>query len=53
MINIEKHIEHWREGSDEDFEVAGQLIRSNRIRRFVLSAPFPGKNVKSFLLFAL
>ena len=32
MINIEKHIEHWREGSDEDFEVAGQLIRSNRIR---------------------
>jgi len=32
MINIEKHIEHWRKGSDEDFEVANQLIKSNKIR---------------------
>jgi HEPN domain-containing protein len=32
MVNIEKHIEHWRKGSDEDFEVANQLINSNKIR---------------------
>ena len=32
MINIEKHIQHWRKGSDEDFEVASQLINSNKIR---------------------
>ena len=32
MINKEKHIEHWKNGSDEDFEVAQQLIRSNKVR---------------------
>jgi HEPN domain-containing protein len=32
MINTKKHIEHWKNGSDEDFEVAQQLIRSNKIR---------------------
>lgn len=32
MINIEKHIEHWKKGSDEDFDVANQLIKSNKIR---------------------
>ena len=32
MINIEKHIKHWKKGSDEDFEVANQLIKSNKIR---------------------
>ena len=32
MVDIEKHISHWQTGADEDFEVAGQLIKSNRIR---------------------
>jgi len=32
MVNIEKHIAHWRTGAEEDFEVAGQLIKSNKIR---------------------
>ena len=32
MINTQKHIEYWRQGVDEDFEVAQQLIRSNKIR---------------------
>ena len=32
MVNIEKHIEHWKNGSNEDFEVANQLIKSNKIR---------------------
>ncbi len=32
MVNIEKHISHWRNGADEDFEVANQLIRSGKIR---------------------
>ena len=32
MINTEKHIEHWQKGSNEDFEVANQLIKSNKIR---------------------
>ncbi len=32
MVNIEKHISHWRTGAEEDFEVADQLIKSNKIR---------------------
>ncbi len=32
MINIDKHIAYWKNGSEEDFEVAEQLIRSGKIR---------------------
>jgi len=32
MVNIDKHISHWRNGAEEDFEVADQLIRSGKIR---------------------
>ncbi len=32
MVNIEKHVSYWKNGAEEDFEVADQLIRSNRIR---------------------
>ncbi len=32
MINIEKHISHWQSGAEEDFEVAKQLIESDKIR---------------------
>ena len=32
MVNIEKHISHWRIGAEEDLEAADQLIRSNKIR---------------------
>jgi len=31
-MNIEKHIAHWREGSDEDFQVARDLVESERLR---------------------
>jgi HEPN domain-containing protein len=32
MMDIEKHIAHWLTGAEEDFEVAGQLIQSKKIR---------------------
>jgi len=32
MVNIEKHISYWKNGAEEDFEVADQLIRSGKIR---------------------
>jgi len=32
MVNIEKHISHWKNGADEDFEVADHLIKSGKIR---------------------
>ena len=32
MVNIEKHIAHWQDGANEDWEVAKQLIYSNKIR---------------------
>lgn len=32
MVNIEKHISHWKIGAEEDFEVADHLIRSGKIR---------------------
>ena len=32
MVNIEKHISYWRNGAEEDFEVANQLIGSDKIR---------------------
>ena len=32
MVNIDKHISHWRYGAEEDLEVANQLIESGKIR---------------------
>jgi HEPN domain-containing protein len=32
MVNIKKHIEQWRNGAEEDFEVAQQLIESGKTR---------------------
>ncbi|MBF0226732.1 MAG: HEPN domain-containing protein [Desulfobacterales bacterium] len=32
MINIDKQISHWKKGAEEDWEVANQLITSNKIR---------------------
>ncbi len=32
MVNIDKHILHWRNGAEEDFEVADQLIRLSKTR---------------------
>lgn len=32
MVDIDKHISHWQTGAEEDFEVASQLIKSNKIR---------------------
>jgi HEPN domain-containing protein len=32
MVNIEKHISHWRNGAEEDLDVANQLIESGKIR---------------------
>ena len=32
MVDAEKHVEHWRRGAEEDWEVAGELMRSGRIR---------------------
>ena len=32
MINIEKQIQHWREGSKEEWEVASELVANKRIR---------------------
>lgn len=32
MVDIAKHISHWRCGAEEDFEVADQLIRLGKIR---------------------
>jgi HEPN domain-containing protein len=32
MVNIEKHISHWRDGAEEDLEVANQLIDSGKLR---------------------
>jgi HEPN domain-containing protein len=32
MINIDKHISSWRTGAEEDWQVAEQLIGSDRIR---------------------
>ena len=32
MVNIDKHISYWQGGAEEDFEVAGQLIESGKIR---------------------
>jgi len=26
MVNIDKHISHWKNGAEEDFEVADHLI---------------------------
>ncbi|MCU0599365.1 MAG: HEPN domain-containing protein [Desulfobacterales bacterium] len=32
MINIEKHIANWRTGAEEDWQVAEQLLESDKIR---------------------
>jgi len=32
MVNIPKHISYWQTGAEEDWEVAIQLIESNKIR---------------------
>ena len=32
MVNIEKHINYWKGGAEEDFQVAEQLITSAKIR---------------------
>lgn len=32
MVDLGKHIEYWRRGSEEDWEVACELIDSGRIR---------------------
>ncbi|MCB9421173.1 MAG: HEPN domain-containing protein [Ardenticatenaceae bacterium] len=32
MVNIDKHISHWRDGAEEDLEVANQLITSGKVR---------------------
>lgn len=32
MINIEKQIAHWRKGSQEDWEVAKDLVERRRVR---------------------
>lgn len=32
MVNIEKHVSYWKNGAEEDFQVADQLIRSGKIR---------------------
>lgn len=32
MVDIAKQIAHWRSGSDEDWEVACELLEKNRIR---------------------
>jgi len=32
MVNIDKHISHWLNGAEEDWEVANQLILSDKIR---------------------
>ena len=32
MVNIDKHISHWKNGAEEDFEVADHLIKSGKIR---------------------
>lgn len=32
MVNIAKHISYWRNGAEEDWEAAKQLIESNKIR---------------------
>ncbi|MBU0701492.1 HEPN domain-containing protein [bacterium] len=32
MVNIDKHILYWRNMAEEDWEVANQLIASNKIR---------------------
>jgi len=32
MINIEKQVEYWREGSKEDWDVADDLVKRGKIR---------------------
>lgn len=32
MINIEKQIAHWRNGAEEDWSVAQELIERGRVR---------------------
>ena len=32
MVDAGRHIEYWRRGSEEDWEVAGELIGAGRIR---------------------
>ena len=32
MVNIDKHISHWKSGAEEDFEVADHLIKAGKIR---------------------
>jgi len=32
MVNISKHISYWQTGAEEDWDVAKQLIESNKIR---------------------
>jgi len=32
MVNIDKHISYWRNMAEEDWEVANQLIASDKIR---------------------
>ena len=32
MVNIEKHVSYWKNGAEEDLQVADQLIKSGKIR---------------------
>lgn len=32
MVNIEKHVSYWKNGGEEDLQVADQLIKSGKIR---------------------
>jgi len=38
MVDAEKHIEYWRKGSEEDWEVAHELLGSGRVRHSLFFA---------------
>jgi len=46
MVDVERQIEYWRQGSAEDWEVAVKLVEDGKGRHGLFFAPGPGEDIE-------